>query len=99
MKSWSSRLEITPALRNEWHWWLDILPSWKGSDPARKLRTPDLVLTTDASEWGWGAWLANQQDQSLTLTDSTFGRFPEHVAIQSSNFREMTAIGIGLIET
>jgi hypothetical protein len=51
-----------------------------------------VIVTTDASEWGWGAWTAPDGE-----TISTFGRYPQAVAEQSSNFRELTAIIMAIL--
>ena len=98
--SWSSRLKISQELRNEWSWWIQILPTWKGTDPRLHVRQPEMILTTDASEWGWGAWLtthSTQPEETWEITHSTFGRFPPQVAVQSSNFRELTAIIMAML--
>jgi hypothetical protein len=90
--SWASRIFITQELREEWKWWVNSIQSWPGSDPNRMNKRPDLIITTDASEWGWGAWLQIDQD-----TISTSGRFPDEVATQSSNFRELTGIIMAIL--
>jgi hypothetical protein len=91
-KSWASRIWISQELRDEWKWWILTLQRWEGSDPNRMAKETQVVITTDASEWGWGAWMVHNE-----TVQSTFGRFSQEVAHQSSNYRELTGIIMALL--
>lgn len=61
--SYESVVHLTPECRKELSWWIQYLHSWNG----RTLITPDtgIVITSDASNLGWGAHTGDQVTQGL----------------------------------
>ena len=56
--SWDSLVEITEC-KQDLLWWLHALANWNGA-PIRQ-KEPELQLTTDASESGWGGFIGSQE--------------------------------------
>ena len=72
-------MSVTDKIRNELKWWIDNLNQQK-----RRIShgNPELVITTDASNIGWGAVLNET---------SIGGRWSEHEAHNHINFLELLA--------
>jgi hypothetical protein len=101
-KSWFSRLSIDQEAYDEMEWWLHQL----GQDQGKEIRCglPQVALTTDASETGWGGWISDhplvmqephrQSWEPLVLNkhEIAHGRFDNYTSTNSSNFRELTAV-------
>jgi hypothetical protein len=95
-------LAIAEANRSVWlsehsaadlQWWIDALPSATVNGRPIRCMPTEHVLTTDASETGWGAVYRNACDSS---TIECHGRFPAPIHDTdpelTSNRRELTAI-------
>ena len=68
--------------------WLSHLKSWEGVQIIPQ--SPQIILTTDASEWAWGGWLSLPESPD-TVIASTWQYFPRAERQRPSNWREMTA--------
>ena len=82
---WDQELTITEEIISEINWWLENLEDWNGK--AIIPQDPTIELFTDASETGWGATCLGTRAQ---------GHWSIKQMKQSSNFRELTAIFLGL---
>jgi hypothetical protein len=89
MAGWSGLTTLPQRTIADLEWWHQHLSEWTG----RLLfsPTPDMVLTTDASKSGWGAWLSTPSDPETPLA-TTFGFWSRNERNnQSSNWKEQTA--------
>ena len=57
-KSYETMVMLSDASREELEWWTDHLQSWNGR--AIISPGPDMVIQTDASKTGWGAFVEGQ---------------------------------------
>lgn len=81
-----------PAL-DEVNEWLTHLNHWNG----RQLLppTPSILLTSDASRSGWGAWVSLPASPDVPV-DSTWGFWSAQERLRTSNWREATATCLGI---
>ncbi len=75
-------------------WLIDALKTWDGQRAI--LPRHSLILTTDASELGWGGWISLPSNPEEPLHQAA-GFFTRRLAEQSSNFREMNAVHFCLL--
>ncbi|WP_297403118.1 reverse transcriptase domain-containing protein [Hydrogenophaga sp.] len=84
---WEACVLLTPAARQELHWWIDHLERWNGR--AVLTPAPAMTLVTDACNWGWAA-----------LADGgrlfTRGFWTPEERAWSTNARELLAIVLAL---
>ena len=88
-KSWADLLYFTPAARKDLHWWFAALAGWNGAPI--QIRTPQLQIATDASQSGWGGIILNSEIDGQ-IGQSASGLWPESIAHEPSNYRELLAI-------
>ena len=84
-KSWSDILTLDQSTVNDLSWWLNALGEWNGLVVGDT--TVDIQMVTDASGYGWGAWIPGHEAQ---------GFWDRHLAYQSSNYRELFTVLMGL---
>jgi hypothetical protein len=85
---WKGHTVLSAQARSDLRWWHDHLTHWGG----RLLfpPPPTRVLTTDASESGWGGWVSTATDLETPLA-TTFGFWSRAERRLPSNQREMRA--------
>ena len=86
VSNWDSKIKIDDGLLLDVHWWRTFLPEWNGVSifPAEEwLGSPDISLTTDACNHGFGAHFSG-----LWL----YGGFEGWLYQQSMPFKEFFAI-------
>jgi len=81
---WDLPVELPPAALRELAWWRDELLDWNGRSVIES-HHPQEVVTHDAMERGWGAWLARPGSQPLTAA----GFWSPDAAALSQNNREL----------
>lgn len=84
---------ISEEAMNELSHWLWSLQESKGRQLI--MPTPTMLLTTDASRSGWGAWVSRPDNPEDTLAH-TWGFWAQEEQNRSSNWREATATLLGL---
>jgi hypothetical protein len=92
---WNKRVQLTSSALEELNWWSTSLADWNGR--AARARPHTAVLTTDASEWGFGATLellASKDSPARTLAID--GQWTEFEAARSSNWRELKTVDLAL---
>lgn len=87
-QSWESLIQLDEDARKELTWWHQSIKTW--SSTALELKTPSIVMATDASKTGWGATLEGCR--------SAQGFFPPEIQIRSSNYRELWAIYLAICD-
>jgi hypothetical protein len=60
---WEGKLRLSSAVIKEIQWWKDNITNWNGR--AIILKPPQRVVTSDASELGWGGWTEDQETQGF----------------------------------
>ena len=82
---WNKSVHLSPAATVELEEWLTLLDTWNG----RSVIPPTArhVLTTDASHYGWGAWLKSRDAR---------GFWTRAEARMSSNRRELKTTVLGV---
>lgn len=86
--NWDSLVTLDSDALEELDWWLTNIEKWKTTTIFSS--TPTLTLTTDASLTGWGA--------SLEGMASAAGPFSPEIQKRSSNYRELTAVMLALLQ-
>ncbi len=92
---WNKRVPVSASALEELRWWSTSLKDWNGR--AARPRPHTAVLTTDASEWGFGATLelpASEHSPARTL--SLDGQWTASEALRSSNWRELKTVDLAL---
>lgn len=91
---WTQPVTLSDQAEADLQWWISHLALWPGKSLLAAV--PTLVVTTDASRTGWGAWISTVEDQETPLS-STWGFWPGAVArTKSSNWREAQATLLAL---
>ena len=85
-KSWSDTLLLDIGTKDDLNWWKSSLSEWNGL--VVQEHPIDIQLTTDASSIAWGAWIPGQSAQGFWTKDMSY---------QSSNYRELSAVWLGLL--
>ncbi|MEW8544182.1 MAG: reverse transcriptase domain-containing protein [Candidatus Thiodiazotropha sp.] len=84
--SWSDTLILDTATIEDLVWWKTSLSQWNGL-VVQDFHI-DIKMTTDASVIAWGAWIPGHNAQ---------GFWNKQMSHRSSNYREMSAVWLGLI--
>ena len=82
---WESPLTLDPDVRRELQWWIDYVTDWNVYPV--QVRPIELQLVTDASHLAWGATLGERHAS---------GQWTHRMSRQSSNYRELMAVFMGL---
>ena len=85
-KSWSDTLLLDIGTKDDLNWWKSSLSEWNGL--VVQEHPIDIQLTTDAPSIAWGAWIPCQSAQIFWTKDMSY---------QSSNYRELSAVWLGLL--
>ena len=85
-KSWSDTLLLDIGTKDDLNWWKSSLSEWNGL--VVQEHPIDIQLTTDASSIAWGAWIPGQSAQGFWTKDMSY---------QSLNYRELSAVWLGLL--
>lgn len=89
LRSWDQASVLLPLeAQEELRAFLRHINEWNGRSVIH--RPPTILLTTDASRTGWGAWLSNPQTPDAP-SDSTWGFWAPAEGQRTSNWREATA--------
>lgn len=86
---WARRIKLSAAALDEAEWWCEALAGWNGRSVRPRPHT--VVLTTDASESGFGATL--EMDGT---SERMAGMWTESEAAHSSNWRELSTVRLAL---
>ena len=86
---WTRRVKMSAEALDEAEWWCEALATWNGRSVRPRAHTA--VLTTDASESGFGATL-EMDDNSTRMA----GMWTEAEAARSSNWRELSTVRLAL---
>lgn len=84
--NWAQVLTLDEFTRNDLQWWFDSMANWNALIVVDK--NIDVQLKSDASGYAWGACIPGQNAQ---------GFWSHRVAKQSSNYRELLAVLMGLL--
>lgn len=84
--SWDTCVELNDTVRRELAWWETELKNYSDGYPIA--RQPDLIITTDASKFGWGAHSSSGRTAQGTWAPGTQAR--------SNNYRELLGAYLGL---
>lgn len=84
--SWSDIIVLDQATINDLVWWKTSLSKWNGL-VVQDFQI-DIQMTTDASGIAWGAWIPGHNAQ---------GFWNRRISYRSSNYREMSAVWLGLV--
>ena len=88
-KHWASMVSLSVETCEQLELLRTLLGIWNG---ARAVTPPHtLVLYTDASGAGWGAWTALSSTPELILAEAA-AFYPHRIGRRSSNFRELYAV-------
>jgi hypothetical protein len=84
-KSWDRTFQLPKEAREDLQWWLKHLHTLNG----RPINPPaaDYSAATDASDYGWGAWI-----KTPSQTSRWGGLFPVEHSQEHINFKELLAI-------
>lgn len=85
-ESWSDILYLDNSTIEDLVWWHTSLAKWNGL--VLQDNQIDIQMKTDASSIAWGAWIPGHQAQ---------GFWNKRMSYQHSNYREMSAVWLGLI--
>jgi hypothetical protein len=85
--NWDAPVSLSRTALNDVEFWASSAPRRHNGQPFRPSQ-PEATLTTDASEWGWGAVLTTPDGAQYT----TQAAWTRAEANRSSNWRESTAI-------
>ena len=84
--SWTDILSLDKGTRDDLTWWQSSLTQWNGLIVQE---CPiDIQMTTDASSIAWGAWIPDHSAQGFWTKDMSY---------RSSNYRELSAVWLGLL--
>lgn len=84
--SWSQKITLDLYTRNDLEWFFSSVSQWNKLYVVSK--QIDIQLVTDASGIGWGAWIPGKEAQGFWNT---------RLSMQSSNFRELFAVLMGVL--
>ena len=87
-QSWQDVLTLDCETIKDLNWWLCSLSSWNGK--AVQPQGPVIQIATDASAEGWGATMIQKGWEAQ-------GFWTQLQSLESSNFREIQAIFLGLL--
>ena len=85
--NWDARVSLSRTARADTEFWASTAPRQHNGQPMQQ-RESTTVLTTDASEWGWGAILTLPDGREISIK----APWSPIDAARSSNWRESTAI-------
>jgi len=86
---WSDNLVLDIHTENDLKWWFSALAQWNGKFFANSPCSEKIQIATDASKYGWGCTIVNTNCHAQ-------GYWKINVSKRSSNFREMSAVLLGL---
>lgn len=77
-RSWSAWVQLPADFQHEFRAIKSMMVSelWT-SRPLRPPPTPDAVITTDASAWGWAAYMSSPADPDVPTSPTHQARWPE----------------------
>lgn len=81
-RSWDQVVDLSPEARNELKGWQDFILSYNGREII--MPEPEIVITTDASPWGWGAHTST----GVTVQ----GAWSSDWVLKHNNLQELEAI-------
>jgi hypothetical protein len=88
-KHWAAMVTLSDETCDQLELLRTLLGTWNG---ARAVTPPHtLILYTDASGAGWGAWTALPSDPTRII-DEAAAFYPRRIGRRSSNFRELYAV-------
>ena len=93
-RDWECSVHLSQEARQDLDWLISAFKTWNGQRTLYP--SPEFLLTTDASELGWGGWLSLPSSPDIPLHQAA-GFFTPRLAKQSSNFREMNAVLFSLL--
>jgi hypothetical protein len=85
-KGWDQACPLPTGVMKEVTWWLRHMSTLNGR--AIHPPKPTVLAGTDASDYGWGAWVMTSQGKKI----SWGGHFNKEVAKQHINYKEMLAV-------
>lgn len=91
-RSWDFKVMPPKEARADVDWWLQHLTEMNGRSLLQ--RESQIVLGTDASDYGWGAWI---QDKATGKKHQFGGLFPQHVLGEHINYKELLAVKYALL--
>ena len=83
--NWDATLKLDNPTISDLKWWITALKSWNGL--ILKPHRESIQMETDASATGWGCCIDQQE---------TFGLWDRSMANMPSNFRELSAVYLGI---
>ena len=86
---WDCRAPLSPQATKDLEWWTTNILTMNGSSLLPVV--PDIKAGTDASDFGWGAWIEYKQRGELK-TLRFGGRFTTQEAKEHINYKEMLAV-------
>ena len=86
-QSWDDPFRLSAEAQEDARWWLQNITKMNGASLCPPI--PDIQAGTDASDFGWGAWV---KDPALTTIHSWGGHFSRKDAAEHINFKEMLAV-------